>query len=264
MSAALQAVIFDLDDTLLVDEAETRRAMHQTARFFGVRQPENFVDTAISRAHEVWQCNPRLDWCRMLGHSALEGLWCDYSGDDDNLNALADWQPRYLREVWKYTCQNCGISELCAGSAARHFQTERDRLHPWMPGAKTLLRFLQRTDRRLAILTNGISKLQWRKMSRSGIAPHFPTIVVSGDFGRGKPDPEIFLHTLERLGVPAERCLMVGNNPASDILGAQRAGIPCCWLQNDGCPYPERQKTADFVVQELEELLRLPVFADTR
>ena len=41
----------------------------------------------------------------------------------------------------------------------------------------------------------------------------------------GKPFPEIFTRCLDRLGLPAERVLMVGDNLDTDVRGANRAGI---------------------------------------
>lgn len=41
----------------------------------------------------------------------------------------------------------------------------------------------------------------------------------------GKPEPHIFLDSLERLGTVAERTLSVGDRLETDILGGQRAGL---------------------------------------
>jgi HAD superfamily hydrolase (TIGR01509 family) len=38
---------------------------------------------------------------------------------------------------------------------------------------------------------------------------YFNEIICGVDFERGKPDPEIFLHTAERLGVAAENCIVI-------------------------------------------------------
>jgi len=257
VSVPIQAVIFDLDDTLLVDEAESQRALLETARFVKATSPDVFAQSVIHTAEEIWQQNPLLDWCQQLGHSSLEGLWCEYEGENEELRILADWQSKYLSKVWTYACEQNGVAQNLALEAACYFRTERDRLHPWMPGAKEVLRRIQQTQLKVAILTNGISALQWKKITRSGLQNHFHTIVVSGDYGRGKPDPSIFFHTLKKLGFTPEKCLMVGNNPRSDILGAQRAGLRTCWLQLDGVTYPKEQLAPDYTIVNLQELLTL-------
>ena len=48
----------------------------------------------------------------------------------------------------------------------------------------------------------------------------------------GKPYPEIFARCLDRIGLPAERVLVVGDNLETDILGANRTGIDSLLL---GC-----------------------------
>ena len=41
----------------------------------------------------------------------------------------------------------------------------------------------------------------------------------------GKPDPEFFLHLCQRLGVPPQRCLLVGDNLESDVAGGLSVGM---------------------------------------
>jgi epoxide hydrolase-like predicted phosphatase len=41
----------------------------------------------------------------------------------------------------------------------------------------------------------------------------FDVVVISGEVGFRKPDPDIFLLALERLGVAAERCIFVDDEP---------------------------------------------------
>ncbi len=41
----------------------------------------------------------------------------------------------------------------------------------------------------------------------------------------GKPDPEFFLHLCERLRVPPQRCLLVGDNLESDVAGGLSVGM---------------------------------------
>ncbi len=55
----------------------------------------------------------------------------------------------------------------------------------------------------------------------------------------GKPEPYLFDKCLARLGLSASRTIMVGDNPATDIVGAQRAGMAGIWLNpRNGPPQP--------------------------
>ena len=46
----------------------------------------------------------------------------------------------------------------------------------------------------------------------------------------GKPEPTLFAIGSGRLGIPAERCIMLGDNPLTDGEGAVRAGIGFCQI----------------------------------
>jgi len=78
----------------------------------------------------------------------------------------------------------------------------------------------------LAIITNTHDPaLVPNHLGRMGVASLFPTVVTSVEFGLRKPNPAIFEHTLEILGVAAEDCVYVGDNFEADYLGARSAGI---------------------------------------
>jgi HAD superfamily hydrolase (TIGR01450 family) len=46
----------------------------------------------------------------------------------------------------------------------------------------------------------------------------------------GKPDPEFFLHLCERIGVQANRCLLIGDNLEADIAGGLSVGMTTALL----------------------------------
>ncbi|MGW0551404.1 HAD family hydrolase [Streptomyces altiplanensis] len=49
-------------------------------------------------------------------------------------------------------------------------------------------------------------------------------IFSSQDVGRGKPAPDLFLHAAQRMGVPAERCVVVEDSPLG-VEAARAAGM---------------------------------------
>ncbi|MGH3257084.1 MAG: HAD family hydrolase [Streptosporangiaceae bacterium] len=63
----------------------------------------------------------------------------------------------------------------------------------------------------------------------TGLDAFIATFVLSCDLGIAKPDPEPFLIACERLGVPPERTLMVGNNRLADS-GSICVGCHCLIL----------------------------------
>src|SRR5919201_2870033 len=58
-----------------------------------------------------------------------------------------------------------------------------------------------------------------------GIMPLLDAETFSSEVGTRKPDPRIFQAVLERLDVPAERAVFVGDRVTDDIGGAQAVGM---------------------------------------
>lgn len=75
----------------------------------------------------------------------------------------------------------------------------------------------------IAVVTNGPEAQQNAKVTRLGLGG--VPVIASGGLGFSKPDPRIFDFACQAVGQPAAGCLMVGDNPAADVIGAQEAGL---------------------------------------
>ena len=64
------------------------------------------------------------------------------------------------------------------------------------------------------------------------------TSSIEGEFGIGKPDKRVFLHSLKQLGVEPGDAWMVGDHLTNDVEGAQNAGLVGIWVdwRGDGLP----------------------------
>lgn len=62
-------------------------------------------------------------------------------------------------------------------------------------------------------------------LAHYGLSPHLDVMVFSDELGFAKPDPRIFARAVDGLGVAASDCAFVGDNPHTDIGGAQAAGL---------------------------------------
>jgi HAD superfamily hydrolase (TIGR01450 family) len=76
----------------------------------------------------------------------------------------------------------------------------------------------------------------------------------------GKPEPIFFNELCRRLNVPCDRCILIGDNLESDVLGAKTVGMSTILVlsgvtrRRDLFPLlPEQQP--DFVIEDLRELL---------
>ena len=87
-----------------------------------------------------------------------------------------------------------------------------------------------RQNYRLGMITNGASESQHKKMEGLGFEAYFDEILVSGDFGIDKPNPEIFLELCKRMGVTPEECVFVGDGLENDIKGSLGVGMKAIWI----------------------------------
>ena len=111
-----------------------------------------------------------------------------------------------------------------------------------------------KTKYQLHIITNGFRESQEQKINASNLQPYFGEVITSECIGFAKPDKRIFLHALERTGVQANDCLMIGDNLEADILGAQNAGIDQVFFNPSGKQHPLK---ATFEISCLSELQRI-------
>jgi len=108
----------------------------------------------------------------------------------------------------------------------------------------------------VAIITNGVTKTQRSKIENSGLAEYFDTILISQEVGISKPDRRIFQMALAKLKVKAEETLFVGDNLEGDIAGCQSAGIKGIWIN----PWDLSNNTDIKPYQEIKDLSELLVY----
>jgi len=235
------ALLFDLDDTLVVEEPAAVAAFHATARVAGTRHrldTERLALAARERARELWYATPTHPYCMRVGISSWEGLWCRFEGEDPDVRWLREWSPRYRREVWSLALADQGVHDpLLAEELGELYGKECRARHDRFPDVPACLDEL-RDSYMLALITNGASCLQREKLATAGLDDYFDVVVISAEFGIGKPDPSIFKHALDRLGVTAERATMVGDSLARDVDGAIAAGLQGVWVNRSGQPRP--------------------------
>src|SRR5579875_1017527 len=125
------------------------------------------------------------------------------------------------------------------------------------PGHKELVELLA-LRYRLGLLSNFDEARTGRRIvADTGVATLFEAVVISAEVGIRKPNPKIFALILERLGLPPDRILFVGDTLYDDVLGAKRAGIPVVWLRRGREEKFDGTAVPDFVVEELVELPQL-------
>ena len=124
------------------------------------------------------------------------------------------------------------------------------------PGVIGTLKHIREMGKGMALITNGLSKIQRGKIDRFGLEPFFDCIIIEEEFGVGKPDPRVFQYALDQLSVQPWETMMVGDNLEADIDGAQSLGICTAWVDWKGGGLPESSPTIpDSTVRSVAELL---------
>ncbi len=136
------------------------------------------------------------------------------------------------------------------------FIQELPRHIPRQTSSIDILGKLQNAGYSTAILTNGGSALQRAKLQASGIIEHVEhsKVIVAGETPYDKPEPEIFHHLADKMNLPADNILYVGDHLINDIVGAGSAGFHCAWMRMGRC-IPRELSQNVFVIDHLEELL---------
>ncbi len=251
-------LMFDLDDTLVIEraaESASFLAACGCALDYGI-EPEEVSRSVQEAARELWTALPVWSWCDGIGISAWEGLWGDFTGDGPQLGLLRSLVGEYREKVWRTGFRRAGVQGAQAARCAEGiYLRERAGRHEVYPGVHETLAAL-RERFTLVLLTNGAPGVQREKTVRPGLSEYFHHIVISGEFGFGKPDPRIFKYALALTGTAPDRALMVGDNPVRDIEGARRCGIGTAWVNYPGVHFPG-EGSPDHEIRAFPELLDL-------
>jgi beta-phosphoglucomutase-like phosphatase (HAD superfamily) len=101
-----------------------------------------------------------------------------------------------------------------------YFMQHVERGLPLYAGVKETLPLL--AERPISTMTTRRLAGARRMLEVSGIAPFFRTVVGGDEVSRPKPYPDLPLFSAQALGVPPERCAVVGDAPV-DILAGRSA-----------------------------------------
>ncbi|NUR07564.1 MAG: HAD family hydrolase [Nocardioidaceae bacterium] len=82
----------------------------------------------------------------------------------------------------------------------------------------------------IAIVTNGPTAGQGRKVRAAGLGPLVDAVCISEEVGVRKPDPVIFETAAERAGSTLDGAWMVGDSLDADVAGAHAVGASAAWL----------------------------------
>jgi beta-phosphoglucomutase len=122
---------------------------------------------------------------------------------------------------------------------------------PEMDGASELIASLHEAGAALAIGSSGPPENLEAVLNALPGGMYFLATTNGSEIARGKPDPEVFLTTARKIGLPPERCVVVEDAPAG-VTAGKAAG--CAVIALTGTATRDRLPGADLVVDSLREL----------
>lgn len=129
------------------------------------------------------------------------------------------------------------------------------RIYPEVP---EVLPALEARGYRLALLSNADENDPViRALLGAELPVTFDAVVTSQAVGAYKPARRIFERALQELGMAPPEVALVGDSPASDVLGGRLIGTPVIWLNRCGVPFPDGYPEPDATVSDLYGLLDL-------
>jgi HAD superfamily hydrolase (TIGR01509 family) len=123
-----------------------------------------------------------------------------------------------------------------------------------LPGAGQLLAYLATQRVPHAIATSGYRETAVHALKALGADPDLP-LVTRDQVAHAKPDPDLFLAAAERLAVPIEDCVVVGDS-IWDLLAARRARALSIGLLSGGYGQEELERAGAYrIYQDPADLL---------
>jgi HAD superfamily hydrolase (TIGR01549 family) len=226
----VQALFFDMDDTLLNDASSFRLAATKVcAEIHAGIDAARLASTYAEVAESFWSKQPWVTGAFksvrvQLWRSALSACGCD----DESLAVEASrLYAAYRLEIYELYADTQHLLEALAG---RH---------------------------RLAVITNGDGATQRNRLRLSGLDRYFDLVVAATDLDSGKPDPAIFRHALTGLGLKADDVWHIGDRLDSDVLGALNTGLTAVWLNRGGVVRDPDHPAPHHEIASLAELPKL-------
>lgn len=203
-SRKIQAVVFDIDDTLYLERDFVRSGYNAVADL--LRQ-----DTSRADAFEDWL------WRRFLDGKVARAF-----------NDLCD--------EFQLGLLPADITRL-----VETYRFHQPKISPFNGIAELLDELRHRFS--LGIVSDGPARMQRNKLNALGLAEKFQSVILTDELGSdsGKPSPAGFEAVAKKLAVPHVGCVYVSDNPAKDFLAPNQLGWLTIRYIRDGQIYADRQ-----------------------
>jgi len=144
--------------------------------------------------------------------------------------------------------EDAALSEQLTSSYFHHRDRDPALFSDTLPCLNAL-----RGHYRIGLLSNGS-----RLPESIGLAGYFEAVVFAQDHQVAKPDAGIFTVVEQQMKVEPEGCVLIGDHPVNDVVGAKRAGWRAIWIDRPGdgswLAPPGCTELPDAVITALDQL----------
>lgn len=230
----IQGIIFDKDGTLensqnFLRELSIRRARLIDAQIPGTGDP-------LLMAFGVQE--NRLDPAGLMAVGSRQ----------ENLIATA----AYIAETGKSWFEALKIAQKTFQEADQYLPRDPST-SPLFVGSLDILKKLHEAGLKIGILSAAPIDEVKRFVREHQLSPYIQ-LMMGGDQGLSKPDPQLFIQACQQLNIPPHSILMIGD-AQGDIMMAQQAGaagtVGICWESDSQAPH---LKNADIIITQLDQI----------
>ncbi len=209
----VKVVFFDMYNTLAGFRPSRYEVQAEACREFGIEvTPEGIVEGYAAADAYMTEQNAVAP-LRLRSEAAREAFFVEYE---------------------RLVLRGCGV-DVTAEAAARIWRRLKRIPYGLAPFDDSIPTLDALRERGVTVgMISNIDQPGDRVAGDVGLAEHLDLVVTSGEVGVEKPNPEIFWAALERAGAEPGDAMHVGDQPASDVAGALRAGIAPVLLDRDG------------------------------
>jgi putative hydrolase of the HAD superfamily len=230
-----RGILVDLDDTIITDDAVSERTLRVVCSKFAPFMDNTSADSLFETIKEV-----------------ARQYWRDPDNHRKGRLSLVATRRRLVR----LAIRELGFSnDRLADKIADTYMVQKELAVSLVPGVLEALRSLKEGRIRMALVTNGGSDAQRRKIDKFRLDSFFDFILIEGEFGFGKPHADVFTKAMSELKLEPSETWMIGDDLERDIAGAQGVGIYSIWVdwRRSGLPSLSTVKP-DRIIQRLAEL----------
>lgn len=225
---ALQAIFFDIDDTLCATSEFTQRARMDAI--------QAMIDIGLNLPKEYL-------WNELM--EVIQEFSTNYSQHFDKL----------LLRIPPESYQHINKAILIAVAVVAYHDAKKNYLKVYADGIR-LLEFLKPLPILKGIITEGFAVKQAEKLVRLNLYSYLDdqAIFITDQIGISKTNPKIFQLICQRCHILPENTLYVGDNPYKDIDSANASGVITVRIRRGKYKEVDGKTNALYNIQNLEEL----------